>query len=85
MPVPDNRLAGAGMTLRRRRHPTRTETPIAVDRQQRASWRMPPLTLLARPQLSTTRRLGLTVLRGYLVLAVGMVVVRVVQLALAGT
>jgi Mn2+/Fe2+ NRAMP family transporter len=78
-------LAGAGMTLRRRRHPTRTETPIAVDRQQRASWRMPPLTLLARPQLSTTRRLGLTVLRGYLVLAVGMVVVRVVQLALAGT
>jgi hypothetical protein len=38
--------------------------------------------LLARPKLSTGRRLGLTVLRGYLVVAVGMVIVRIVQLAL---
>jgi len=45
---------------------------------------MPPLVLLTRPQLSTGRRLGLAVLRGYLVIAVGMVIVRVAQLALAG-
>jgi hypothetical protein len=45
---------------------------------------MPPLALLTRPKLSTGRRLGLTVLRGYLVIAAGMVVVRVVQLALVG-
>jgi hypothetical protein len=42
---------------------------------------MPPLALLARPTLSTGRRLGLMMLRGYLVVAVGMVIVRVVQLA----
>jgi hypothetical protein len=43
---------------------------------------MPPLALLARPQLSAGRRLGLSVLRGYLIIAAGLVVVRVVQLAL---
>jgi hypothetical protein len=43
---------------------------------------MPPLALLTRPRLSAGRRLGLTVLRGYLVVAAAMVVVRVVQLAL---
>ena len=53
--------------------------PHAVDR---ASWRMPPLALLDRPALSGSRRLGLTVLRGYLVIASALVVVRVVQLAL---
>jgi hypothetical protein len=55
---------------------------VPVDRELRASWRMPPLALLTRPTLSTGRRLGLTVLRGYLVIAAGMVIVRVVQLAL---
>ena len=54
----------------------------ALDREQKIGWRMPPLALLTRPTLSTGRRLGLTVLRGYLIIAVGMVVVRVVQLAL---
>jgi hypothetical protein len=53
-----------------------------MDRELRATWRMPPLALLTRPQLSAGRRLGLTVLRGYLVIAAAMVVVRVVQLAL---
>ncbi|MBW0010448.1 MAG: hypothetical protein JO063_10090, partial [Pseudonocardiales bacterium] len=58
--------------------------PPPLDRGMRATWRMPPLALLTRPTLSTGRRLGLTVLRGYLVVAAGMVIVRVVQLALAG-
>lgn len=52
------------------------------DRTDRASWRMPPLTLLARPQLSTTRRVGLTVLRTYLLIAMALVIVHVIQLAL---
>ncbi|MBV9312453.1 MAG: divalent metal cation transporter [Pseudonocardia sp.] len=59
-----------------------TETP-PIDREARVNWRMPPLALLTRPTLSVGRRLGLTVLRGYLVIAAGMVVVRIVQLALA--
>jgi NRAMP (natural resistance-associated macrophage protein)-like metal ion transporter len=81
--------AGLFLAIRHRPRPRGEEQtdkqphPSPVDRELRASWRMPPLALLTRPKLSTGRRLGLTVLRGYLVIAVGMVVVRVVQLALA--
>ncbi len=80
-------LAGICLAVRRRAdagHVDQIETPAAADPQARAGWRMPPLVLLTRPQLSTGRRLGLAVLRGYLVIAVGMVIVRVAQLALAG-
>ena len=77
-------LAGMYLALRRRRQRAQAETTAAVDPQLRASWRMPPLALLTRPKLGTGRRLGLTVLRGYLVIAAGMVIVRVIQLALAG-
>jgi NRAMP (natural resistance-associated macrophage protein)-like metal ion transporter len=75
--------AGAFLAVRSRLRPGDPgPAPAAVDPKVRANWRMPPLALLTRPQLSTGRRLGLTVLRGYLIIAVGMVVVRVVQLAL---
>ena len=71
---------GAGFAVWRLRHPVaRAER---VSRAERAAWRMPPLTLLNPPRLSTGRRLGLTVLRGYLLLAMILVIVRVVQLAL---
>ncbi|WP_138444177.1 NRAMP family divalent metal transporter [Sinomonas susongensis] len=53
-----------------------------IDRSQRLTWRMPPLALLQRPQLSTPRRIGLSVLRLYLLVAMILVIVRVVQLAL---
>ena len=53
-----------------------------VDRSGRGSWRMPPLALLDRPQLSGSRRIGLTVLRAYLLVAMVLVAVRVIQLAL---
>lgn len=53
-----------------------------VDRTRRNSWRMPPLALLAPPKLSAGSRIGLTVLRTYLVIATILVIVRVVQLAL---
>jgi Mn2+/Fe2+ NRAMP family transporter len=72
--------AAAWLLVHRRRHPA--PAVGQVDRSQRQSWRMPPLALLARPQLSAGRRLGLSVLRGYLIIAAGLVVVRVVQLAL---
>jgi Mn2+/Fe2+ NRAMP family transporter len=77
-------LAGICLAVRRHRHPEEAETLPSMDPQLRAGWRMPPLALLTRPGLSTSRRLGLAVLRGYLVIAVGMVIVRVVQLALVG-
>jgi hypothetical protein len=72
--------AGIWMSVYRRRHPVpAVKTPLYGDR---VSWRMPPLVLLSRPRLSPGRRLGLSVLRGYLIIASALVVVRVVQLAL---
>jgi hypothetical protein len=72
--------AGAATAAARRREPTHwVAVPHAVDR---AGWRMPPLAWLDRPVLSGGRRLGLVVLRGYLLVAAVLVVVRVVQLAL---
>jgi hypothetical protein len=78
-------IAGLAMLVGRRVHPAPADTaPPPLARSLRPVWRMPPLALLTRPPLSTGRRLGLTVLRGYLVIAAGMVIVRVAQLALAG-
>jgi NRAMP (natural resistance-associated macrophage protein)-like metal ion transporter len=53
-----------------------------IPKSERPTWRMPPLTLLAAPKLSIETRLGLLVLRTYLLIAMILVVVRVVQLAL---
>ena len=58
--------------------------PAPVSRAGRESWRMPPLGLLTRPRMSTGRRTGLTVLRGSLLVAVTLVVIRIIQLATAG-
>lgn len=75
---------GIFLAVYRRLRPQDTETTATShDRDLRASWRMPPLALLRRPKLSMGRRLSLMTLRVYLVVAVGMVVVRVVELAVA--
>jgi Mn2+/Fe2+ NRAMP family transporter len=70
---------GVAFLLYRRLRPAGHD---GVDRRGRGSWRMPPLALLATPQLSAGSRIGLTVLRSYLLIAMILVVVRVVQLAL---
>ena len=49
----------------------------------RLAWRMPPLALLHRPAWSPGRRLGMIGLRCYLVGAVALVIVKIVQLAVA--
>jgi Mn2+/Fe2+ NRAMP family transporter len=53
-----------------------------VSRALRDTWRMPPIALLQAPKLSAGERLGLLVLRSYLLIAMILVIVRVVQLAL---
>lgn len=73
-------LIAAGVTLVMRR----PNPAPPIDRSQRSVWRMPALGLLAAPQMTRATRLWMGVLRVYLVVAVGLVVVRVVQLALAG-
>jgi hypothetical protein len=56
----------------------------AVDESQRGTWRMPPLDQLPAAKLSPLRRLWMGVLRGYLVIAAGLVLVRIAQLVSAG-
>jgi Mn2+/Fe2+ NRAMP family transporter len=56
----------------------------AVRRQDREGWQAPNLALLARPAMSPIRQAGLLTLRGYLVVAVLFVIVKVVQAGIAG-
>jgi Mn2+/Fe2+ NRAMP family transporter len=55
----------------------------AMDRTLRSTWHMRPLYQLTPTQLTGSTRVWMIVLRGYLVLAVGMVVIRVIQLAIS--
>jgi Mn2+/Fe2+ NRAMP family transporter len=47
----------------------------------RDKWRMPPLSRLERPTMSLQRKVGLGALRGYLVVALVLVVVKVIEVA----
>lgn len=52
-----------------------------VDRPQRATWRTPPLATLPPYRWSPSLRLAMIVLRGYLILCVALLVIKVVQLS----
>jgi Mn2+/Fe2+ NRAMP family transporter len=70
---------GAWVLIRSLRAPK----PVEVDRRNRETWRMPPLNMLAKPVMSTGRKVALTILRSYLAIAMVLVIVRLVQMALA--
>ncbi|AOI60520.1 NRAMP family divalent metal transporter [Burkholderia diffusa] len=53
-----------------------------VDRALRETWRMPPLDSLEPQSMTVATRVWMAVLRGYLVIAVGLVIVKVVQMTL---
>jgi Mn2+/Fe2+ NRAMP family transporter len=55
---------------------------IPIDRSARVTWRMPPLDTLAPKPLTLLSRAWMYVLRGYLLLAAGLVLFRIAQLAL---
>ncbi len=55
---------------------------LALSRLEKETWHMPPLAELTRPTWSATRKIGMFTLRLYLVVAVVLMVVKVVQLAL---
>ncbi|MBV9580284.1 MAG: divalent metal cation transporter [Chloroflexi bacterium] len=74
-------VGGAWLVLTARRHPTAHAVVPARDRE---NWRMPPLALLNRPEWSPGRKLAILALRGYLVVAVILLVVKAVQIALGG-
>jgi hypothetical protein len=52
-----------------------------MARGEKENWRMPSLALLERPKWSLGRRIAILTLRGYLVLAVLLLIVKAVQLA----
>jgi Mn2+/Fe2+ NRAMP family transporter len=56
----------------------------SVEPALRAGWRMPPLAELPPRRLTAGERSWLIVLRGYLVVAAGLVLVRIVALAIGG-
>jgi Mn2+/Fe2+ NRAMP family transporter len=70
---------GAGYLVSRR---LRANAPAAdpVDRSGRENWRMPPLHLLQRPAMATSRKLGIGALRLYLAVATVLVIVKIVEL-----
>jgi hypothetical protein len=59
--------------------PISTTPKVATE-----EWRMPPLEQLAPARLSLASRIWMTVLRGYLVIAGGLVLFRIFQLATGG-
>lgn len=60
--------------------PLRSAQPITLE--QRNTWRMPPLSQLKPMVMTQPTRIWMGFLRGYLVLAIAMVIYKVVQLAL---
>jgi NRAMP (natural resistance-associated macrophage protein)-like metal ion transporter len=72
-------VLAAGYSFTRRRTATK-EDP--VDRTGRDDWRMPPLETLTRPVMATGRKIGMGALRGYLFVALVLVVIKLVQVAL---
>jgi Mn2+/Fe2+ NRAMP family transporter len=72
-------VAGGGWVLIRS---LRVPSSVEVDRRDREIWRMPPLNMLSKPVMSTGRKVGLTILRSYLAIAMVLVIVRLVQMAI---
>ena len=73
-------LAAGGLYSLRNRPQAKVEVEKRVPREKRSTWTMPPLALLERPVWSPGRKAGMLMLRGYLVLAVILLVVKTVQL-----
>jgi Mn2+/Fe2+ NRAMP family transporter len=76
--------AVAGLWLRRaaarRGEAAAAPAPVTMSRAERLNWRMPPLALLKPVRWSAGTKLGMLMLRGYLVISVLLLVVKAVQL-----
>ena len=61
-----------------------TEDSVLYSAFQRENWRMPAMENLAPVRLSLSSRMWMLVLRGYLAIAAGLLIVKLVTLAVAG-
>jgi len=75
-------LAGAFVLVRSHRSPAPL-TVAVVESEGRDNWRMPPLNTLTTPLLSSSRKIGLSALRCYLAVAMILVIVKIVEVAIA--
>ncbi|WP_035796573.1 NRAMP family divalent metal transporter [Kitasatospora mediocidica] len=73
-------VLAAGYAFTRRRTAT-NEDPL--DRTGRDTWRMPPLETLTKPVMATGRKIGMGALRSYLLVAMVLVIIKIVQVALS--
>jgi Mn2+/Fe2+ NRAMP family transporter len=77
-------LAAAGIyaLYASRRAPAREgiDAVAEIPKDKRHTWTMPPLALLERPVWSPGRKVGMLLLRGYLLVAVLLLIVKTVQL-----
>jgi hypothetical protein len=77
---------GAGVALflavqaRRGRNQV-TVDDVLAETPNRDTWRMPALSRLERPVMSRQRKVGLITLRGYLLIAFVLVIVKIVEVA----
>ncbi len=73
-------LAAGGLYVWRARPSGAAVAVGGVPKEKRETWTMPPLALLERPAWSPGRRAAMLLLRGYLVVAVLLLIVKTVQL-----
>ena len=72
-------MVGGVVVLRGR---SKRPAVVTVSKESKANWRMPPLALLDRPKWSRARLITMYLLRGYLVVAVLLLLVKAVELGL---
>ena len=72
--------AGVWLELTQRRGGRPRAAAPRMSEQERRNWRMPPLTLLKPVQWSPGLKLGVLLLRGYLVISVVLLAVKAIQL-----
>ncbi|WP_379970633.1 Nramp family divalent metal transporter [Ectobacillus sp. sgz5001026] len=72
--------AGVWMWKQDRNHP---KIKVVIDEEEKLEWRMAPLEDLPPVKASMARTVAMVILRAYLIIAVGMLVVKAFQLALA--
>jgi Mn2+/Fe2+ NRAMP family transporter len=78
-------LLGLGARCIDARRGPRTQQSAAFTAADRQSWRMPPLDRLPPLRLTLLDRTWLVVLRGYLFVAAGLVIVRIILLLVPGS
>ena len=72
--------AGLFLEVRHRRGSDPRPAPVRMSAEERTNWRMPPLALLKPVVWSPGTRLGMAMLRGYLVVSVLLLIIKAIRL-----